>query len=105
MLDIYISFQSKPNQQLGVTNTGQGQSIQISSQSGMRFSQPQLASNAGNAQLITSPITNQMLQAMASQLQQYPQQPIMSAQGQSPTIIAGKQALISTLTGTYIAID
>jgi hypothetical protein len=73
------------------TNSGQGQVQLNSSQSPMRFSQPQLlVSNAGNAQLISSqPVfTNQMLQAM-SQLQHYPQQPMISAQGQTPTIISG----------------
>lgn len=87
-------IQSKQGQQIGMaTNTGQGQVQLNSSQSPIRFSQPQLmVSNAGSAQLISSqPVfTNQMLQAMASQLQHFPQQPIMSAQGQTPTIISGQ---------------
>ncbi|XP_060583062.1 polyhomeotic-like protein 2 isoform X2 [Ruditapes philippinarum] len=86
-------IQSKPGQQISMaTNSGQGQVQLNSSQSPMRFSQPQLlVSNAGNAQLISSqPVfTNQMLQAM-SQLQHYPQQPMISAQGQTPTIISGQ---------------
>ncbi|XP_053379221.1 polyhomeotic-like protein 1 isoform X2 [Mercenaria mercenaria] len=86
-------IQSKQGQQIGMaTNSGQGQVQLNSSQSQIRFSQPQLlVSNAGNAQLISSqPVfTNQMLQAM-SQLQHFPQQPIMSAQGQTPTIISGQ---------------
>ena len=47
--------------------------------------------NAGNAQLLTSqPVfTNQMIQAMASQLQQFPNQPIMLTQGSAQQLNTG----------------
>ena len=84
------SFQSKPGQQLGVAgNTAGAQPQLITSQAQIRFSQPQLVASTG--QLISSqPVLNsQMLQAMTAFQQQYPGQQMMSAPGQSPTIIAG----------------
>lgn len=88
-----LCFQSKQGQAIGMaTNTGQGQIQLNSSQGTIRFSQPQIVASNGNAQLISSqPVfTNQMIQAMASQLQQFPQQQIMLTQGQTPALSTGR---------------
>ncbi|XP_052226889.1 polyhomeotic-proximal chromatin protein-like isoform X2 [Dreissena polymorpha] len=91
-------LQSKPGQQINLgASTGQGQIQLNGSQGGIRFSQGQLVSNGGSAQLITSqPVfTNQMIQAM-SQLQHFqPQTPIMLTQGQPPTLTSGQKLYIN----------
>ncbi|XP_052821451.1 polyhomeotic-like protein 2 isoform X3 [Mya arenaria] len=92
-------LQSKQGQQISMaTNNGQGQIQLNSSQGTIRFSQPQcIVSNTGNAQLISSqPVfTNQMIQAMASQLQHFPNQPIMLAQGNTQTLNTGQKLYIN----------
>ncbi|WAR15338.1 PHC2-like protein [Mya arenaria] len=56
-----------------------------------------LQGQIGNAQLISSqPVfTNQMIQAMASQLQHFPNQPIMLAQGNTQTLNTGQKLYIN----------
>jgi len=92
--------QSKQGQAIGMaTNAGQGQIQLNSSQGTLRFSQPQIVASNSNAQLISSqPVfTSQMIQAMASQLQQFPQQQIMLAQGQTQPLGTGMVKLNSTV--------
>ncbi|KAL3861049.1 hypothetical protein ACJMK2_007140 [Sinanodonta woodiana] len=82
---------SKQGQSLSMA--GQAQPQLISTQAPVRFSQAQLVSSTG--QIITSQpmLTNQIMQAMAANLQQgipIAHQPILSAPNQSPTIITGQ---------------
>ncbi|XP_069117547.1 polyhomeotic-like protein 2 isoform X1 [Argopecten irradians] len=93
----FVTGHSK-GQSISLSQTGQSQLI--NTQAPIRFSQPQIVSSTG--QIISSHVqpmlANQaVLQAMASQLQQQgiplAHQQLLSAPGQSPTILSAGQSL------------